>query len=162
MVGDKWSLLIIRDILFSNKSSYGDFLNSTEGISTNILANRLKNMVERGLLVKTVDPANRQKNIYSATPKSEALKPIIEELAKWSNTWLEATDVLPGMERQMQAVHNAGQMENGYSNGYSAEQRFSNGHNGNGHSSNGHSHSQNGHSNGQDHVNGQGNLAANA
>lgn len=63
--GDKWSLLIIRDMIFGGKRHFRELLRSQEGISTNILADRLKTLVEIGMLTKADDPSHKQKAIYS-------------------------------------------------------------------------------------------------
>ena len=82
--GDKWSLLIIRDLLFSEKRSYCEFLSSPEGIATNILASRLKSLEERGILTKTPDPQNGRRALYHLTPKGTDLLPILLEIMRWS------------------------------------------------------------------------------
>ena len=81
--GDKWTLLILRDILLRGKSHYGDFLASPEKISTNILADRLESMLASGLLLKKDDPENWRQTVYSATPKALALRRVISEIAEW-------------------------------------------------------------------------------
>ena len=81
--GDKWSLLIIRDVMLRGKVSYGEFLESEEKIATNILANRLSLLEAENILVKRVSPANRSKFIYHLTPKGIDLLPIIIEIMDW-------------------------------------------------------------------------------
>jgi DNA-binding HxlR family transcriptional regulator len=71
MLGDRWSLIVIRDIMFGNRRHYGDLLRlSEEGIASNILANRLARLVQSGLLLRTDDPTHKQKAIYSLTEAS--------------------------------------------------------------------------------------------
>lgn len=82
--GDKWSLLIVRDLLFRGKVHYGDFLNAGEDIATNILADRLRLMEQSGILTKTKDPKAGNKVIYSLTPKGVDLLPILVEMILWS------------------------------------------------------------------------------
>ena len=82
--GDKWSLLIIRDLLFKGKNYYGEFLNSDEKISTNILANRLEKLEEDGLITKAIDKENNAKKIYSLTQKGLDLLPMLLEMIAWS------------------------------------------------------------------------------
>lgn len=82
--GDKWSLLIIRDLFFKKKRYYSDFLRSPEKISTNILANRLAKMEAAGLLSKQIDPNKSSKYIYNLTPKGKDLLPLMLELISWS------------------------------------------------------------------------------
>ena len=81
--GDLWSLLVIRDIVYFGKQSYGEFLESDEGIATNILATRLVQLEEKGILVKKQDPTDKRKDIYSLTNKGLDLIPILLELASW-------------------------------------------------------------------------------
>lgn len=86
--GDKWSLLIIRDLMFSNKCTYNDFLKSEEGIATNILASRLKGLEENGLIEKAVHPDSKAKILYKLTVKAIDLLPIILELYIWSDKYM--------------------------------------------------------------------------
>lgn len=82
--GDKWSLLIIRDMMFFQKSTYGDFLKSAEGISTNILASRLQSLEENKLIVKLDHPDSKAKVLYKLTEKGIDLLPIIVEIQLWA------------------------------------------------------------------------------
>ena len=82
--GDKWSLLILRDLIFKNKEHYEDFLQSDEGISTNILADRLKTLKREGLIRSSPDKENGRKIVYSPTPKALDLIPMILEIVGWS------------------------------------------------------------------------------
>jgi len=79
--GDKWSLLILRDILQFDKRHYNNFLDSEEGISTNILADRLKKLEREDIISKKIDSANKKQFIYSPTKKCLDLLPIILEIA---------------------------------------------------------------------------------
>ncbi|MFO7322666.1 MAG: helix-turn-helix domain-containing protein [Chloroflexota bacterium] len=81
--GDTWSLLIIRDIVYFGKKTYGDFLRSDERIATNILANRLAQLERHGILVKTPHPIDRRKEVYTLTEKGIDLIPILVEMANW-------------------------------------------------------------------------------
>ncbi len=81
--GDKWSLLIIRDIMLRDKFSYSDFLQSEEKIATNILVNRLNFLEAENILSKEVSPANKSKFIYHLTKKGIDLLPIIIEIMDW-------------------------------------------------------------------------------
>ena len=83
IIGDKWSLLIIRDIMLRGKMSYSEFLNSEERIATNILVSRLSILEGEKILVKDVSPENKSKYIYSLTQKGADLLPIIIELMDW-------------------------------------------------------------------------------
>ena len=83
-LGDRWSLIVIRDVMFGNRRSYGDLLSlSNEGIASNILADRLKRLTAAGLLSKRPDPAHRQKFIYSLTEASIQLVPLLAQMGAW-------------------------------------------------------------------------------
>lgn len=82
--GDKWSLLILRDIIFRGKRTYGEFLKSEEGFATNILAARLENLIVEGILQRDVHEADGRKDIYSLTEKGLDLIPLIFEMVLWS------------------------------------------------------------------------------
>jgi DNA-binding HxlR family transcriptional regulator len=86
--GDKWSLLIIRDLIFYNKSTYNDFLKSEEGIATNILASRLKALEENGIVEKSAHPESKSKFLYKLTTKGIDLLPVIMEFYIWSDKYL--------------------------------------------------------------------------
>lgn len=81
--GDKWSLLIIRDIMLRGKMSYSEFLASEEKIATNILVSRLTVLEAENILSKKVSPANKSKFIYSLTQKGAGLLPIVIEIMDW-------------------------------------------------------------------------------
>ncbi len=81
--GDMWSLLLVRDIVYFGKRTYGEFLDSDEGIATNILASRLDQLEQKGILVKQTDATDRRKELYSLTEKGLDLIPILLELASW-------------------------------------------------------------------------------
>lgn len=82
LLGDKWTLLIARDMLLYRKRTYKEFLGSDEGIATNILADRLKRMVEHGLVVREDDTDGRGQ-VYLPTAKAQALEPVLAAMAKW-------------------------------------------------------------------------------
>jgi len=83
LLGDNWSLLIIRDMLFFQKISYGDFISSEEQISTNILASRLKQLEAGGMIEKRQSKQDRKKYIYLLTDKGLKLGPILAEMLLW-------------------------------------------------------------------------------
>ena len=84
MLGDRWSLIVIRDVMFGNRRSYGDLLRlSEEGIASNILANRLVRLVDSGLLSWAEDPRHKQKGIYSLTETSIQLVPLLAQMGAW-------------------------------------------------------------------------------
>lgn len=82
--GDTWSLLIIRDIVYFGKKTYGEFLASEEGIATNILADRLAYLEQKGILVKRAADSDKRKEMFVLTEKGLDLIPILVEMAGWS------------------------------------------------------------------------------
>ncbi len=82
--GDKWSLLIIRDMLFKQKRHFGQFADAEEKVSTNILADRLARLEVEGLVTKTPDPENGRQFVYALTPKALDLTPMLIEMILWS------------------------------------------------------------------------------
>lgn len=92
--GDRWSLLIIRDMIFGGKRHFRELLRSQEGISSNILADRLKMLVDEGMLTKTDDPTHKQKAIYSLTEMTIALVPIMAHLGAWGRSYLPVSEEL--------------------------------------------------------------------
>lgn len=82
--GDPWSLLIIRDIVYFGKKTYGEFLASEEGMATNILASRLASLERQGILVKRPSPTDKRREEYFLTEKGLDLIPILAEMANWS------------------------------------------------------------------------------
>ena len=85
--GDKWSLLIIRDLMFFGKKSYNEFLTSAECISTNILAERLAMLEKEKIIKKRKDKAHKQKWIYTLTEKGIDLAPILINIGLWSEKY---------------------------------------------------------------------------
>lgn len=83
IVGDRWSLLILRDLILRGKQRYGEFLQSPEAISTNILADRLSRLEERGLVRKSADPDSGKQFLYAATRKGMDFLPVLLELVRW-------------------------------------------------------------------------------
>lgn len=83
-LGDRWSLIVIRDVMFGNRRTYGELLaQSEEGIASNILADRLKRLTAAGLLTRRPDPEHRQKGIYSLTEPAIQLLPLLAHMAAW-------------------------------------------------------------------------------
>ncbi len=84
MLGDRWSLIVIRDLMFGNRRHYRELLNqSEEGIASNILADRLKRLTQAGLLTRRDDPDHRQKGIYSLTEPAIQLVPLLAQMGAW-------------------------------------------------------------------------------
>jgi DNA-binding HxlR family transcriptional regulator len=93
--GDKWSLLIIRDMMFGNRRHFRDLLsNSVEGIASNILADRLKRLVEQGMITRAGDPSHKQKGIYSLTEKTIQLVPVFAQIGAWGRRHLQVSEDL--------------------------------------------------------------------
>jgi DNA-binding HxlR family transcriptional regulator len=83
-LGDRWSLIVIRDIMFGNRRAYGELLaQSEEGIASNILADRLKRLTASGLLTRHPDLKHRQKGVYSLTEASIQLVPLLAYMGAW-------------------------------------------------------------------------------
>lgn len=82
--GDRWSLLIIRDIIFWGKKTYSDFLRSDEQIATNILAARLASLEAYGIITKIPHPSDKRKDVYQLTSKGLDLIPLMVEIISWS------------------------------------------------------------------------------
>ena len=83
LIGDKWTLLIMRDILLHHKRTFKEFSSSDEGIATNILSNRLAMLEEHGIITKGKLPDNKKVNIYAPTSRGLDLIPVVLELALW-------------------------------------------------------------------------------
>lgn len=84
VIGDKWSLLVIRDMMFGNRRHFRELLTgSQERIASNILADRLQRLVDRGLIARAPDPSHRQKVIYSLTEPAIQLVPVMAALGTW-------------------------------------------------------------------------------
>jgi DNA-binding HxlR family transcriptional regulator len=92
-LGDRWSLIIIRDMMFGNRRHFRDLLTlSDEGIASNILAARLKRLTELGFITSADDPTHKQKVIYSLTEKAIQLVPMIAVLGAWGRRHLAVTE----------------------------------------------------------------------
>ncbi|MEE9375443.1 MAG: helix-turn-helix domain-containing protein [Rhizobiaceae bacterium] len=82
--GDRWTLLILRDMMLHGKKTYGEFQSSPEQIATNVLADRLKHLEVEGVVEKQRDPENRRSFIYTLTESGLSLVPVIAEIIRWS------------------------------------------------------------------------------
>jgi DNA-binding HxlR family transcriptional regulator len=85
--GDKWSLLIVRDLMFSKQCTYGDFLKSDEKIATNILASRLQTLEENKIITKSNHPDSKAKVLYKLTQKGIDLLPVMIEINLWAEKY---------------------------------------------------------------------------
>ena len=94
-LGDRWSLIVIRDIMFGDRRHFRELLSrSEEGIASNILADRLKRLCEAGLLSRGDDASHRQKAIYSLSEPAIALVPLLAQLGAWGRRFTPATRAL--------------------------------------------------------------------
>jgi len=94
-LGDRWSLLIIRDMMFGNRRHFRELLGkSEEGIASNILADRLKRLLEAGFITRADDPSHKQKAIYSLTEKAIQLVPLLAHMGAWGARHTPATHTL--------------------------------------------------------------------
>jgi DNA-binding HxlR family transcriptional regulator len=95
VVGDKWSLLVIRDMMFGNRRHFRELLTrSEEGISSNILADRLKTLFDQGIITWADDPSHKQKGIYSLTEQGIELLPILAQMSGWGFKYLPVSEEL--------------------------------------------------------------------
>lgn len=100
LLGDAWSLLIVRDLMFKGRRTFNEFLASGEGIATNILTERLRRLEDAGIVEKRPDPDDRRRSLYALTRKGVALAPVLVELVVWSATYGD-TEAPPAVVRRM-------------------------------------------------------------
>jgi DNA-binding HxlR family transcriptional regulator len=100
LLGDAWSLLIVRDLMFKDRRTYNDFLLGGEGIASNILADRLRKLEDANIIEKRRDPEDARRFIYRLSPKGIDLAPVLVELVIWSARH-EQTDAPPAVVRSM-------------------------------------------------------------
>lgn len=95
VVGDKWSLIVIRDMMFGNRRHFNVLLaNSDEGIASNVLADRLQRLVEAGLITRAPDPSHKQKVLYSLAEPGIQLVPVLAHLGAWGRRHLPVSRTL--------------------------------------------------------------------
>jgi DNA-binding HxlR family transcriptional regulator len=92
--GDRWSLLVVRDLMFFGRRSFGAFAAAGEGIATNVLADRLARLEGAGIVARHPDPADGRKVLYRLTEKAMALAPVLVEIVRWAARY-EETDAPP-------------------------------------------------------------------
>ena len=95
LLGDKWTLLVLRDILYFNKSRFEEFLESPEKISTNILTDRLHKLEKAGFITKAPYGTHRLRMSYLATEKGKSVIPLLLEIGKWGLANIEDTSKVP-------------------------------------------------------------------
>jgi DNA-binding HxlR family transcriptional regulator len=95
VLGDRWSLIVIRDIMFGNRRHFRELMTrSDEGIASNVLAARLKRLLEAGLLSKSANPAHKQKAVYSLTEAAIELVPLLAQMGAWGRRHMPASPEL--------------------------------------------------------------------
>lgn len=110
ILGDKWSLLIVRDLMFSKQCTYGDFLKSSEKIATNILASRLLMLEKNEIISKLNHPDSKAKVLYKLTQKGIDLLPIMVEMQLWAGKYFslskEQEALLEGIKKDKEVFIN--------------------------------------------------------
>lgn len=105
-LGDRWSLIVIRDMMFGNRRHFRELLTrSDEGIASNILADRLKRLVDAGLLTRADDPTHRQKAVYNLTERAIELVPLLVHMGAWGRRHRPVT---PAMAVRQQLLEEGG------------------------------------------------------
>jgi len=103
LLGDRWSLIVIRDIMFGGRRHFRELIaRSEEGIASNVLADRLKRLVEAGLLSRCDNPAHKQKAIYSLTEASIELVPLLVQIGAWGRRHTPADPELANRARTLE------------------------------------------------------------
>jgi len=95
LLGDKWTLLVLRDIVIFKKSRFEQFLDSPEKIATNILTDRLHKLEKAGLITKAPYGSHRLRMAYTATEKGKSTVPLMKEIVKWGLANIEGTGAMP-------------------------------------------------------------------
>ncbi|PBC00662.1 helix-turn-helix domain-containing protein [Mesorhizobium sp. WSM3860] len=103
LIGDRWTLLIIRDLAFAGKRHFRELLQSDEGISSRTLAERLQTLVDEGVLTRSDDPTHRLKAIYRLTEAGIDLLPILATLGAWGSKYRKADKDLARVAKELAA-----------------------------------------------------------
>ncbi len=111
LIGDKWSLLIVRDMLMHQKKTFKELAASEEGVATNLLSARLKLLESLEVITKRKLPENKKENVYLLTEKGLDLAPLILEIVIWSDKYVRTYN------------HNMNPFDKGSFNGISAIQK---------------------------------------
>lgn len=93
VLGDRWTLLVIRDLMFLNKHEYREFVSGPEGIATNILSDRLKRLARMGLIDSRPHPSHKTKKFYYLTQEGKDLLPLMVEMILWGGTYRASPDM---------------------------------------------------------------------
>lgn len=107
LFGDRWSLLILRDMAFARKTTFKGFEASAEKIATNILSDRLARLEAGGFVHKDRDPEDGRARRYRLTRKGASLIPVLSEMALWGETHLRDADTIPGLKDTMKGDRQA-------------------------------------------------------
>lgn len=99
--GDRWTLLIVRDLILHGKRTFTEFRESEEGIATNILSDRLKTLEAAGIVTRSKDPRNGKSYIYTITDKGFGLAPVIFEIIRWSGQYTKLSPERQALLRQI-------------------------------------------------------------
>jgi DNA-binding HxlR family transcriptional regulator len=102
IVGDKWSLVLVRDLL-TGKQRFNQFCDSPEGVPTNLLAARLRKLEAQGIVTKEPYQTRPVRYAYTLTPAGRALLPVLQEMCRWANTYIEDTWAVPETFMSMKA-----------------------------------------------------------
>jgi DNA-binding HxlR family transcriptional regulator len=115
LLGDRWTLLVVRDLLFFGKHRFGDFLTSFEGIPTNILTDRLRRLEECGVVVKVPYSSRPQRYEYHLTAKGTDLLPVLRAMAKWAHRHIPGMPSMPPefLDQAKEAIRRATEQESG-------------------------------------------------
>ncbi|ESW95717.1 helix-turn-helix transcriptional regulator [Mesorhizobium sp. M0179] len=108
LLGDRWTLLIIRDMIFAEKRHFREFLLSGEGISSRTLAERLQTLQDEGIVTRSDDPTHKLKAIYKLTEAGIDLLPVLATLGAWGSKYRNADDELARIADELAAVGEAG------------------------------------------------------
>jgi len=92
VIGDRWTLLVLRDLIFFGRHEFREMLNAEEGIASNILTDRLRKLQERGLIDSIPHPTNKTRKLYFVTEKGKALIPLMTEFVLWGNDHVPETE----------------------------------------------------------------------
>ena len=95
IIGDHWTLLVVRDLMLLGRHEYGQMLEGDEAISSNILSDRLRKLQQQGLVAQITHPQNKRKKLYYLTPKGKDLIPVLLAIFAWSNKHLKPTIAMP-------------------------------------------------------------------
>ena len=105
--GDRWTLLIVRDLMFRGTTRFQEFLNAGEGISTNVLSDRLARLEEDGIVSRSPHSADRRQVVYGLTPKGHDLLPVMLAISSWSQQWDPQTSVCDRFAADLRADFSA-------------------------------------------------------